>query len=133
MHPRRWYWLLAQVDSQGRPLVVPNDVAFNPMATDAGVANVQGSVGRFLGLPVVLDPNIATNLGAGTNQDEVFLIKADDLWLFESTPRAEAFTAPYAESLGVLFRLYNYAGTILNRLSSSIATMNGTGLVAPTF
>jgi hypothetical protein len=33
----------------------------------------------------------------------------------------------------VLFRLYNYAGTILNRLSSSIATMNGTGLVAPTF
>jgi HK97 family phage major capsid protein len=133
MHPRRWYWLLAQTDSNGRPLVVPNDVAYNPMATDAGVANVQGTVGRFLGLPVVLDPNISTNLGAGTNQDEVFLIKADDLWLFESTPRAEAFTAPYAESLGVLFRLYNYAGTILNRLSSSIATMNGTGLVAPTF
>jgi hypothetical protein len=50
-------------------------------------------------------------VGAGTNQDTVFLIKADDLWLFESTPRAEAFTAPYAESLGVLFRLYNYAGT----------------------
>jgi HK97 family phage major capsid protein len=133
MHPRRWYWLMAQTDSNGRPLVVPNDVAFNPIATNADVANVQGSVGRFLGLPVVLDPNIATNVGAGTNQDTVFLIKADDLWLFESSPRAEAFTAPYAESLGVLFRLYNYAGLILNRLSSSIATMNGTGLVAPTF
>jgi HK97 family phage major capsid protein len=35
MHPRRWYWLMAQVDSQGRPLVVPNDVAFNPIATNA--------------------------------------------------------------------------------------------------
>lgn len=132
MHPRRWYWLMSLVDSQNRPLVVPNDVAFNPIATNSDVA-VQGAVGRFLGLPVVLDPNIPTNLGAGTNQDEVFLVKADDLWLFESTPRAEAFTAPYAESLGVLFRIYNYAGTILNRLSSSIATMNGAGLVAPTF
>ena len=133
MHPRRWYWLMSLTDSQGRPLVVPNDVAFNPIATNDSVANVQGSAGRFLGLPVVLDPNIPTNLGAGTNQDEIFLIKADDLWLFESTPRAEAFTAPYAESLGILFRLYNYAGLILYRYGSSIATMNGAGLVAPSF
>jgi HK97 family phage major capsid protein len=132
MHPRRWYWLMAQTDSQGRPLVVPSDVAFNPIATNSEVA-VQGAVGRFLGLPVVIDPNVPTNLGAGTNQDEVFLMRSSDLWLFESTPRAEAFTAPYAESLGVLFRLYNYAGLILNRLGSSIATMNGAGLVPPTF
>jgi len=134
MHPRRWYWLMAQVDNSGRPLVVPADVAFNPIATN-DMVSVQGSAGRFLGLPVVIDPNIPTNLGVapGNTQDEVFLMRTSDLWLFESTPRAEAFTAPYAESLGVLFRLYNYAGLILNRLGSSIATMNGPGLTPPAF
>jgi hypothetical protein len=107
-------------------------VAYNPMASSDGVT-VQGLTGTLLGLPVYIDPQIPTNLGAGTNQDEVFLLKQDDLWLFESTPRAEAFREPYADSMGVLFRLFNYAGTILNRYTSSIATMNGAGLVAPTF
>jgi hypothetical protein len=68
MHPRRWYWLLAQVDSAGRPLVVPTDVA----STRSRPTRSHRRAGRrrpFLGLPVVLDPNIATNVGAGTNQD----------------------------------------------------------------
>ncbi|MGZ4555850.1 MAG: phage major capsid protein [Mycobacteriaceae bacterium] len=133
MHPRRWYWLMAQVDSQGRPLVVPTAVAMNPIASDNPGPDVQGVAGNFLGLPVVIDPNLPVNLGAGTNQDEIFLVKADDLWLFESQPKAEVFREPYADSVGVLFRLYSYAGTILNRYNSSIATMNGAGLVTPTF
>ena len=133
MHPRRWYWLMAQVDSQGRPLVVPSAVAQNPIAADNPGPDVQGVAGNFLGLPVVIDPNLPVNLGAGTNQDEIFLVKADDLWLFESQPKAEVFREPYADSVGVLFRLYSYAGTILNRYNSSIATMNGAGLVTPTF
>lgn len=133
MHPRRWYWLMSQTDSQGRPLVVPADVAMNPIAADNPGPDVQGVAGRFLGLPVVIDPNLPVNLGAGTNQDEIFLVKADDLWLFESQPKAEVFREPYADSVGVLFRLYSYAGTILNRYGSSIATMNGAGLVTPTF
>jgi HK97 family phage major capsid protein len=133
MHPRRWYWLLSLTDPQGRPLVVPTAVAYNPIAMDAADTTVQGMTGMFLGLPVIIDPNIPTNLGAGTNQDEVFLVKADDLWLFESTPQAESFREPYADSIGVLFRLYNYAGTILNRYNTSIATMNGAGLVPPSF
>ncbi len=132
MHPRRWYWLMSLFDSQGRPLVVPADVAMNPIAVNGSVG-VQGAVGQFLGLPVVIDPNIPTNLGVGTNQDTVFLLRTSDLWLYESTPQAESFRAPYAESLGVLFRLFNYAGTIMNRLGSSIATMNGAGLVPPAF
>jgi HK97 family phage major capsid protein len=141
MHPRRWYWLIAQVDSSGRPLVVP-DVqlastklqSFNPIASNTGSpVAVAGAVGMFLGLPVVIDPLLPTNLGAGTNQDEIFLLKQDDLWLYESAPVAEVFNQPYADSMGVLFRLYSYVGTILNRQPYSIATINGTGLVAPTF
>ena len=133
MHPRRWYWLLAQTDSTGRPLVVPNAVAYNPMATNAVQDAVAGPVGMFLGLPVVIDPLISTTLGAGANQDRVYLLKADDLWLFESPVTAEVFREPYADSMGVLFRLYAYVGTVLNRQAFSIAYVDGSGLSAPTF
>jgi HK97 family phage major capsid protein len=133
MHPRRFYWLIAQVDSQGRPLVVPAPMARNGMGTLDSTPEAGNSGMTFLGLPVYIDPQIPTNLGTGSNQDEVFLLKQDDLWFFESPVQAESFRAPYADTLGVLFRLYAYVGTILNRYSTSIATLNGTGLIAPTF
>lgn len=133
MHPRRFYWLIAQVDSQGRPLVVPAQFSRNGMGTLDSTPEAGHTGFMFLGLPVVIDPQIPTTLGAGTNQDEIFLMKADDLWWFESPVQAESFRAPYADTMGVLFRLYAYVGAILNRYSTSIATINGTGLTAPTF
>jgi hypothetical protein len=90
-------------------------------------------VGTLLGVPVVIDPLVPSNLGAGTNQDIVYLIKADDLVLLESGPQTEVFREPYADSLGVLVRLYGYVATVLNRHSESIASISGTGLVTPTF
>jgi hypothetical protein len=63
----------------------------------------------------------------------VYLLKADDLVLLESGPQAEVFREPYADSLGVLFRLYAYVGTILNRHPESIGVLSGTGLITPTF
>jgi HK97 family phage major capsid protein len=133
MHPRRWYWIESAVDNAGRPFVVPNGNAFNPLATQNGGPVPAGPVGTLHGLPVVLDPLVPINLGAGTNQDPVYLLKADDLVLLESTPRTEVFREPYADSLGVLFRLYAYVGTILNRHTESIGVLTGTGLVTPTF
>lgn len=132
MHPRRWYWLMAQTDANQRPLVVPQGAAYNPVAVTSGVP-AAGMVGTFLGLPVYIDPNVPTTQGAGNNQDEVFLAKWDDLWFFESPVRAESFNQTYADSVGVLFRLYAYVGAILNRRSASVATMTGTGLAAPAF
>lgn len=133
MHPRRFYWLIAQVDSNNRPLVVPASMAYNAMGTLSTAPEAGNSGMTFLGLPVYLDPQIPTNLGAGTNQDEVFLLKQDDLWFFESPVQAESFRAPYSDTLGVLFRLYAYVGTVLNRYTTSIATLNGSGLTAPAF
>jgi HK97 family phage major capsid protein len=132
MHPRRWYWLVAQVDSNNRPLVVPQGNAFNPVATQESMP-AAGLAGMYLGLPVYIDPNIATNGGAGTNQDNVYLLKQDDLWFFESTPQPEVFRETYADSAGVLFRMMGYVGTILNRYTASIAVISGTGLVTPAF
>lgn len=133
MHPRRWYWLASSVDSSGRPLVVPDGPAFNQMGNqDAATAPV-GRVGTFHGLPVVIDPLVPTNIGAGTNQDLVYLLRTDDLVLFESEPRAEVFRETYADTVGVLFRMYGYVGTVLNRHTESLGVITGTGLVTPTF
>jgi hypothetical protein len=45
---------------------------------------VQQVVGTIQGLPVVTDPSIPTNQGAGTNQDMVLVLKTDDVVLYES-------------------------------------------------
>lgn len=132
MHPRRWYWLESATDNSGRPLVVPMGNALNPMAVENNVIPA-GQVGYFHGLPVIIDPLVPTNLGAGTNQDIVYLLKTDDLVLLESAPKTEVFREPYSDSLGVLFRMYGYVATILNRHSESIGVLTGTGLVPPTF
>jgi HK97 family phage major capsid protein len=133
MHPRRWYWLASAADSTGRPLVVPVGVAQNPIATQDNATAPAGMVGYFHGLPVYIDPLVPINIGAGTNQDNVYLLRTDDLVLFESPPQAEAFRETYADSVGVLFRMYGYVGTLLNRHTESLGVMSGTGLVTPTF
>jgi hypothetical protein len=90
-------------------------------------------VGTFHGLPVYIDPLVPINLGGGTNQDNIYLLKTDDLVLLESPPKVEVFREPYADSLGVLIRMYAYVATILNRHPESIGVITGTGLVTPTF
>jgi HK97 family phage major capsid protein len=133
MHPRRWAWICAAFDTSNRPLVVPAALAMNPVATDdTNVA--QGFVGTLQGLQVFTDPNLPINLGGGTNQDPVYIFRRGDVLLWESaSPTVETFTQPYADSMGVLFRLYGYAAMVPDRYGSSIVLLSGTGLVTPTF
>lgn len=132
MHPRRWAWLASQSDANNRPLVVPDGNGFNQVATAEQVA-AEGRVGSLLGTPVHVDPSIPTNLGAGTNEDRILGLRADDLWLWEGALKAETFTAPYADSMGVLFRVYAYSAAIPDRYPASVGVISGTGLTTPTF
>lgn len=131
MHPRRWAWVLNALDTANRPLVVPNGPAFNQLATGSEAA--QGAAGTLLGVPVYVDPNIPTNLGAGTNQDPVIVMRADDLWLYESALQTASFDATYANQASILFRVLGYSAFIPNRYPKSIAVINGTGTITPTF
>lgn len=132
MHPRRWAWLASFTDSTGRPLVVPSAGGYNSLATPG--SNVPaGLVGSILGMDVYTDPSIPVTLGAGNNQDVALAFVRDDVWLWESDLRAEAFTQPYAESMGVLFRLFGYSALIPDRYAASLGQIVGTGLVTPTF
>lgn len=132
MHPRRWAFLLAAVDTAGRPLIVPNGSQFNAFAEQAGV-EPQGPVGTLQGLPVYTDPTIPTNLGAGTNEDRIIIVRSTDSMVFEGTVRSEAFRETKADQLSVLLRVYNYIAIHASRLPKSISVLSGVGLVPPTF
>lgn len=134
MHPRRWAYLIASVDSTGRPLIVSGgQPTQNALGTATGVASANGVVGNIQGLDVVLDPQIPTNLGAGTNQDPIIVFRAADSILWEGSPNAEAFRETKADQLSVLLRFYRYAAFTTARYAKSVSVVNGTGLVAPTF
>ena len=130
MHPRRWAWIISAVDTQGRPMVTPD--AMNPIAQSGGVIEA-GRVGVMQGLPVYTDPNLPTNLGAGTNQDPVLLMRERDVIFYESAPRAEASIQPGFMTLTVNLRFYRYVALHASRFPKSVAVLNGVGLVAPTF
>ena len=80
------------------------------------------------------DNNIATNLGGGTNQDEVYLLDRGECHLWED-PQAPVFIRAEqtkAASLGVLIVLYGYFAFAHNRYAHS-QKIAGTGLVTPTW
>jgi len=130
MHPVRWSWILEAIDTATRPLVVPDGSVFNSIGTATGGV-AQGNVGTILGLPVYLDPNIPVNLGAGVNEDRVFVLKADDVYLYESELQMESFEATYADQASCLFRALAYSALIPDRFGASVNVVAGTGLVAP--
>lgn len=132
MHPRRFYWLLAAQDSDGRPLITASGPGVNQLATFSSTG-LEQVVGNFAGLPVVTDPNIPTNLGTGTNEDVILIMKADDLLLLESPVRTRAFPEVLSSTLSVRLQLFSYVGFTAERNPKSIVKLGGTGLISPTF
>jgi HK97 family phage major capsid protein len=130
MHPRRWGFFLSLLDTQQRPLVLPQ--ANNPYNAVGILSDVdsQQVVGHMHGLPVVTDPNIATNSGAGT-EDIVYVMRSSDLILWESGIRARVLPETRAANLTVLLQIYNYLAFTAARYPQAVVTI--TGLTAPTF
>lgn len=135
MHSRRWYWLNAQLTSQW------------PLLSQQGIPDRSGGVNyaerygagfRGLlpnGLAVVVDNNIATNHGAGTDEDEIYVVSSQECHLWED-PAAPVFIRAEqaaAANLGVLLVLYGYFAYSFRRYTNGQQKVSGTGLVAPTF
>lgn len=135
MHPRRWAWMLGTLDGQSRPLftATAGQNAQNSLGETNGVAAANGVVGNIMGLDVILDPQVPTNLGAGTNEDVIIVFRAQDSILWEGTPHAEAFRETNASTLSVYLRFYRYAAFTTARYTAARSVISGTGLVAPTF
>jgi len=135
MHSRRWYWLQSQMSSQWPLFGQPN------IANNAGGENYASTYGRGArgilpnGMAAVVDNNISTILGGGTNQDEIYVIATDECHLWED-PNAPVFLRaeqPAAANLGILMVLYGYFAYSFRRYSSSFSKVAGTGFITPAF
>ena len=134
MHSRRWAWLQSQVGTSW-PFVsqpgIPTQAAGTNLATSYG----DGARGILPnGMPVIVDNNISTALGAGT-EDEIYIVNADECFLWEdpSAPVYIRAEQPAAASLGVLLVVYGYFAYTLRRYTNGQQKVAGTGLIAPTF
>jgi len=130
MHPVRWGWISGAVDANGRPFVIPNGANFNPLGTTDGQP-VQGAAGMFCGLPVYTDPNISQTANSATNQDEIYVVRRSELWLYESPVQAASFDATYADQASILFRVLGYAAFLPHRRTGAVQSIRGTGLITP--
>lgn len=129
---RRWMWILAALDSAGRPLVPPSAQAYNPIATASGL-DTAGAVGGHLLIPAVADVSMPTNLGAGTNEDRVIVLNAADNVLFEGQVRARVLQEAKGQNLELVFQVWKYIAFTAGRYPSGTSVIAGTGLVTPTF
>lgn len=138
MHPRRWNWLASQVGTSW-PFLQVNGAGPQTAGSFNGSGAYDGTgttiAGTLAGVPVILDASIATNLGAGTNEDRIYGITADEAFLWED-PSAPLFIRaeqPAAASLGVLFVVYGFFAYTFGRYPSAHGKISGTGLVTPAF
>ncbi len=135
MTPARWYWLASALDANNRPLAgFAGSVPQNVVANMDRIAN-ESIVGTMFGLPVIIDSNMPTNLGTGTNQDQVLILRYTDMRFWEGTPRMAARPVVDAASENLLVRLlyYRYVIFLPGRFPTGVVKLDGTGLVTPTF
>ena len=135
MHPRRLGFLLAGVDSSNRPLIVPQ--AYNPMnamGTGNGTPTYGNSGYSILGLPIIVDANIATNKGASTNQDTIFVVDLNEthLWEEAAAPTYVTFEEPNGK-VAINIVLFGMSAFTAERYPKAVAQINGTGLATPSF
>lgn len=151
MHPNRWAWLGAQLDSANRPLVVANTIAnFNALAViskpgqisaDSDPINGAQFVGvDNSGLPVLTDLNIPTAVGTGP--EDIVIVGDNSEWhLWEEgsgLPRELRFDETLAGQLTTKLVVYSYIAFTAGRYPGATGKVGGNsaagfGLVAPTF
>lgn len=134
MHSRRWFWLQQAMISTwpgiGQPGMVMQSLGTN--FAEAYGSGVRGVLPNDT--PVIVDNNIATNLGAGTNEDEIYVLDRNEshLWEDPNAPMYIRAEQTKAASLGVLMVVYGYFAYTHARYSHA-QKLAGTGLVTPTW
>jgi HK97 family phage major capsid protein len=137
MHPRRLAYILAAVDSTGRPLAVPTpNGPMNAIGVGAGSVVYGNSGYSIAGLPVITDANVITTNGAGANEDVIIIGNTQESHLWETAggaPFMLRFEDVKSAELEVKMVVYGYSAYTANRYPNAFALIGGTGLVTPTF
>jgi HK97 family phage major capsid protein len=134
MHSRRWAWLQSQVGTSW-PFIAQPGIPTQAGGVNNGTGYADGVRGVLPnGTKVIVDNNISTALGAGT-EDEIYFVNAAECHLWED-PNAPVYIRaeqPAAASLGVLLVVYGYFAYTFRRYTNGQQKIAGTGLIAPTF
>lgn len=129
MRGARWFYLSGSPDGSTNEPVQRPGTGIVPTDTDLG------PYGPIASLPVFHDNTIPTDLGSGTDQDAITLVRAKDVILLEE-PAGPRFTAyPSTNAAGqltVVLQWHAYAAAFTDRYPSGIGSVQGTGLVVPT-
>jgi HK97 family phage major capsid protein len=136
MHSRRWYWLSSQLTATW-PLINTMGAAF-PFSGGVNDPNADynsGIRGRLpSGLGVVVDNNITTTAGGGT-EDELYVVPSREchLWEDANAPLFIRAEQTKAAALGVLVVVYGYFAYTFGRYANGMQKVSGTGNVTPAF
>lgn len=128
MHPRRWAYISGSLDSSNRPLSgVEAATATNVVALGNPGAYGQAA-GTIAGIPVVVDASIPTNLGAGTDEDNVIVACREDLLLWEAAgqPLMVRYDQVGSGNLTVRMVVFGYSAFSAGRYPGGIAKCQGT-------
>ena len=127
MHPRRWAWLCAASDDSQRPLVQIDGPGFN--AVGNGAAAGYGAVGSVVGIPVITDAGIPTNLGVSTDEDRIIVTRREDVLHMEdaSAPVGLTFEEVLGDQLSVRMVTYGFSAFTAGRYPVATCNLQGTG------
>jgi hypothetical protein len=136
MTPGRWYWLSSQLSSTW-PLInwagLPVQAAGTADSSSMYASGPRGVLPS--GLIVIADANVPKNKGAGTNEDEIYVVPNSEchLWEDDNAPMFIRAEQAKASSLGVLLVAYSYFAYTFERYANGMQKVAGTGLVQPVF
>jgi HK97 family phage major capsid protein len=126
LHPRRAAFLASNLSSTF-PLFQQGSLY------QAAGTQDQGMVNSFAGLQTLLDANVRTTDGGSTNQDEIYVLRVADMYLWEGPLVARVMSEVLSNTLTVRLQLYAYSAFASGRQPKSISIISGLGLAAPTF
>jgi HK97 family phage major capsid protein len=135
MRPNRWNWFVSGVASTWPTLGSLNS-GVPPQMMGVSITDAYGPGIRAVlanGLRVCVDANIVSNLGVGTNQDQIYVLASSDLHLWEApgSPVYIRAEQPLANQLSILLVAYEYFACLTSRYSNGVSAISGTGLVSP--
>lgn len=131
MHPSLAGCLLRALDGSSRPQFTSN--LGNPQNAAGTFQRPAYDLGGFqiLGIPVVLDANMPTNLGAGTNQTAVVVGNFDESYIFEDnsgTPLYVRFEQPDG-NIAIRTVVFGFSAYTAGKYPAAFSAITGTGLI----
>jgi HK97 family phage major capsid protein len=130
MHPSMAGALMKAVDSSNRPVITP---------ASGGPMNAPGSYDRpgydsrfsLLGIPVIEDANVPTNLGTGTNETAILIGDFNESYIWEDnsgTPLYVRFEQPDG-NIAIRTVVFGFSAYTAGKYPAAFSAITGTGLI----